>query len=186
MKLLIGITSSIAAYRLPNLVSQLVKEGHQVKTIVTEKAKAFVAPQALAVMSRNPCYDDAQEWGNTNQVLHIELAKWCDAMLIAPLTANTLAKMANGLCDNLLTSAVRALGKKPLILAPAMNTAMWENPITAEHLARLKKYFNVTVIDPIYKKLVDGDEGIGALAEDETIINIIKSISEKSQNTKFK
>ena len=176
MKILIGITSSIAAYRLPNLVSQLIKENHEVKTIVTEKAKAFVAPQALAVMSRNPCYSDADEWGNTNHVLHIELAKWCDVMLIAPLTANTLAKMANGFCDNLLTSAVRALGKKPLILAPAMNTAMWDNPITAEHLEKIKKYFNVTVIDPIYKKLADGDEGIGALAEDHTIREILESL----------
>ena len=186
MKLLIGITSSIAAYRIPNLVSQLVKEGHEVKTIVTEKAKAFVAPQALAVMSRNPYYDDSAEWGNTNHVLHIELAKWCDILLIAPLTANTLAKIAHGFCDNLLTSTIRALGKKPLLLAPAMNTAMWENPMTAEHLDKVRQYFNVKIIDPIYKKLADGDEGIGALAEDETIINIIKSISEKSQNTKFK
>jgi len=176
MKILIGITSSIAAYRLPNLISLLRKEGYEIKTIVTERAKAFVAPQSLAVMSGYPCYSDADEWGNTNRVLHIELAKWCDVLLIAPLTANTLAKMANGLCDNLLTSTVRALGNKPFLLAPAMNTAMWENPITMEQLNRLKQYYNVTIIDPIYKKLADGDEGIGALAEDDTIMEAIKSI----------
>lgn len=175
MNILIGITSSIAAYRIPNLVSALKKQNHEIKTIVTEKAKSFVAPQALAVMSQNPCHTDSDEWGNTQRVLHIELAKWCNAFIIAPLSANTLAKMANGLCDNLLTSTVRAYGKKPLLLAPAMNTAMWENPLTAEHLQKMETIYNITLIDPVFKKLADGDEGIGALAEDDTII---KTLSE--------
>lgn len=178
MKLLIGITSSIAAYRLPNLISQLVKKEFQIKTIVSEKAKAFVAPQALAVMSQNPAYDDADEWGNTDRVLHIELAKWCDAFLIAPLTANTLAKIANGLCDNLLTSSVRALGDKPLILAPAMNTRMWENPLTRRHLDLVAQIYNVTVIPPVAKRLADGDTGMGGLAEDKTIIEVLNRFVE--------
>ena len=176
MKILIGISSSIAAYRMPNLVSQLSKQGHEITTIVTESAKAFVTPQALAVMSKNPCYADADEWGNTERVWHIELAKWCDIFLIAPLTANTLAKMANGLCDNLLTSTVRALGNKPLILAPAMNTAMWENPLTARHIRQTAEIYDVTLISPVSKKLADGDEGMGGLAEDETILKAIEAV----------
>ncbi len=176
MKILIGITSSIAAYRLPNLISQLSKHGHEIKTIVTEHAKAFVAPQALAVMSRNTCYTDAEEWGNTRQVPHIELAKWCDVFLIAPLTANTLAKIANGFCDNLLTSTVRALGNKPLLLAPAMNTTMWENPLTARHIRQAAEIYEITLIQPVSKKLADGDEGMGGLAEDETIMHAINKI----------
>ncbi len=179
MKILIGITSSIAAYRLPNLVSQLSKQGHEIKTIVTEHAKAFVAPQALAVMSKNTCYSDAQEWGNTQQVPHIELAKWCDVFLITPLTANTLAKIANGLCDNLLTSTVRALGGKPLLLAPAMNTAMWENPLTVRHIRQAAEIYKVTLIQPVSKKLADGDEGMGGLADDETIMHTITNLSRK-------
>ena len=175
MKLLIGISSSIAAYRIPNLISTLRKKDIEIKTIVTEKAKAFVAPQALAVMSQHPCFDDRAEWGHTEQVLHIELAKWCDAFLIAPLTANTLAKISHGLCDNLLTSTVRAIGNKPLILAPAMNTRMWENPLTNHQLNMVKEFYNVTVIAPVAKRLADGDEGIGALAEDETIIEVVLS-----------
>jgi phosphopantothenoylcysteine decarboxylase len=147
-----------------------------IKTIVTERAKSFVAPQALAVMSQNPCLTDEDEWNYKDNVLHIELAKWCDAMLIAPLTANTLAKISNGLCDNLLTSTVRALGDTPLLLAPAMNTRMWENPITAEQIEVSKKYYNVTVIPPIEKQLADGDSGMGALAEDETIINAVLAL----------
>ena len=176
MNILIGITSSIAAYRLPNLISQLSKQGHTIKTIVSEHAKAFVAPQALAVMSKNPCYTDMEEWKNTQQVLHIELAKWCDVFLIAPLTANTLAKIASGLCDNLLTSTVRALGNKPLLLAPAMNTAMWENSLTARHIRQTAKIYEVTLIQPVSKKLADGDEGMGGLAEDETILHTLNNL----------
>ncbi len=179
MKLLIGVTSSIAAYRIPNLVSQLRKQGIEIKTIVTEKAKAFVTPQALAVMSQYPCFDDHDEWGNTAQVLHIELAKWCDAFLIAPLTANTLAKISAGICDNLLTSVVRALGAKPLLLAPAMNTRMWQNPLTEMHLNQVQQIYNVTLIPPVEKRLADGDEGMGGLAEDETIIQTILNLSNK-------
>ena len=181
MNLLIGITSSIAAYRLPNLISQLSKQEYEIKTIVSEHAKAFVAPQALAVMSKNPCYTDMDEWGNTQQVLHIELAKWCDVFIIAPLTANTLAKIANGLCDNLLTSTVRALGEKPLILAPAMNTTMWENPLTARHIRQVAEIYDVTLIQPVSKKLADGDEGIGGLADDETIMHAINKIVASSK-----
>ncbi len=181
MKILIGVTSSIAAYRMPNFVSTLKKRGHETQVIVTEKAKAFVAPQALAVMSGNPCLSDADEWNSSERVLHIELAKWCDVLLIAPLSANTLAKIANGLCDNLLTSTVRALGQTPLVLAPAMNTRMWENPMTDMHLRQAAQLYNVTVIPPIAKRLADGDEGIGALAEDETIIEIVERIGAREK-----
>jgi phosphopantothenoylcysteine decarboxylase len=176
MKLLIGVTSSIAAYRIPNLVSMLKKENFEVKTIVTEHAKAFVAPQALAVMSQNTCFSDKDEWTNKQNVLHIELAKWCDCYLLAPLSANTLAKIANGFCDNLLTSTVRALGDKPLLIAPAMNTAMWENPITKMHIKQCEQIYNLTVIDPISKQLADGDKGIGGLADDDTIISKIRNL----------
>ena len=179
MKILIGVTSSIAAYRIPNLVSTLKKQDHEIKVVISEKAHAFVAPQALAVMSGNPCYTDGDEWGNTNRVLHIELAKWCDVFLIAPLSANTLAKITNGVCDNLLTSTVRALGGKPLILAPAMNTQMWDNPITSNQLKQIEKFYNVAVIQPVAKRLADGDEGIGGLAEDETIIKTINKSGQR-------
>ncbi|NOX87580.1 MAG: phosphopantothenoylcysteine decarboxylase [Calditrichaeota bacterium] len=179
MKLLIGITSSIAAYRIPNLISTLTKKDYEIKTIVTEKAKAFVAPQALSVMSQNPCYDDRIEWGSTERVYHIELARWCDVCMISPLTANTLAKIVNGICDNLLTSTVRALGDKPLILAPAMNTKMWENPITKHHLELASKFYNTTVIPPVPKRLADGEVGIGGLADDQTIIEALSRFAAK-------
>ncbi|MGD9488317.1 MAG: flavoprotein [Calditrichaceae bacterium] len=181
MKILIGVTSSIAAYRIPNLISSLKKEDHEIKVIVSEHAKAFVAPQAIAVMSQNPCFTDHDEWNNTNRVLHIELAKWCDVFLIAPLSANTLAKISNGLCDNLLTSAVRALGDKKLVIAPAMNTRMWENGFTKIHIDLLGRIYNLDIIEPVSKRLADGDEGIGGLAEDETIIQAIRLLSNSAK-----
>lgn len=176
MKVLLGITSSIAAYRMPNFISQGRKQGHQFRTIVTEKALQFVTRQSLAIMSEHPCHRDEDEWGNTERILHIELTRWCDVLLIAPLTANTLAKLANGICDNLLTSAVRALGEKPLIIAPAMNTRMWENPFTNQHIEALRGIYALTVIEPIEKRLAEGEIGMGALAEDEEILSALQRI----------
>ena len=177
MKILAGVTSSISAYRIPNLLSQLKKQDHEIITMVSEAAKAFVTTQSLAVMSQNPCYQDSDEWSNTNDVLHIRLAKWCDVCLLAPLTANTLAKIANGICDNLVSSAIRALGDTQLVLAPAMNTRMWENKLTKHHLDLAARFYNLTVIDPVEKVLADGDEGMGGLADDETIIKVINKLS---------
>ncbi len=176
MNILLGISSSIAAYRIPNLVSQLKKNGHEVKTIITKHSKAFVTPQALSVMSGHPCHTDEDEWDNRSGVLHIELARWCDVFLIAPLSANTLAKLAGGICDNLLTSAVRALKERPLVLAPAMNTAMWDNPFTEEHLQKLAGVYDLHIIHPVSKVLADGEEGMGALAGDEAIMEALNQL----------
>ncbi len=176
MKVLVGITSSIAAYRMPNFISRGRKQGHEFRTMVTGKALQFVTQQSLAIMSQHPCYRDEDEWGNTERILHIELTRWCDALLLAPLTANTLAKLANGLCDNLLTSAVRALGAKPLIIAPAMNTRMWENPFTTRHIEALRNIYALTVIEPIEKQLAEGEVGMWAQAEDEEILSTLQHI----------
>ncbi len=173
MKILLAVTSSIAAYRIPNLVSQFKKQGHDIITMISEPAKSFASPQALAVMSQHKCYQDSDEWSNNDDVLHIKLAKWCDLCLVAPLTANTLAKIANGICDNLITSTIRAIGDTKLILAPAMNTRMWDNKLTKHHLDLIAEYYNVDIIDPVEKMLADGDEGMGGLADDETIIQKI-------------
>ena len=181
MKILIAVTSSIAAYRVPNLVSQFKKQGHEIITMISEPSKAFVSPQALAVMSQHKCYEDSDEWSNNDDVLHIKLAKWCDVCLIAPLTANTLAKIANGLCDNLITSTIRALSDTKLVLAPAMNTRMWDNKLTKHHLDLVAEYYDVTVIDPVEKMLADGDEGMGGLAGDETILEVIGKVKTRQK-----
>ncbi|XP_030432623.1 phosphopantothenoylcysteine decarboxylase isoform X1 [Gopherus evgoodei] len=158
---LVGVTGSVAALKLPVLVSELLEiPGLKVRVVTTERAKHFYNPQEIPVT----LYSDAEEWqlwkGRTDPVLHIDLRRWADLMLVAPLDANTLAKIANGICDNLLTCVIRAWDMtKPLLFCPAMNTAMWEHPITAHQVEQLKD-FGYTEIPCVVKRLVCGDEGV--------------------------
>ncbi len=128
-------------------------------------------------------WTDEDEWPGAlyqkdQEIPHIALREWADILLIAPLSANTLGKMANGLCDNLLTSLIRAWSvNKPMVLAPAMNTVMWEHPATQEHLQTLKRWHKIEVAQPIAKKLACGDEGIGAIARLDEIVAVINSHS---------
>uniref|UniRef100_A0A8C6Y0B4 Phosphopantothenoylcysteine decarboxylase n=1 Tax=Naja naja TaxID=35670 RepID=A0A8C6Y0B4_NAJNA len=169
--ILVGVTGSVAALKLPLLVEELLKiPGLEVLVVTTENAKHFYKAEEIPVT----IYDDSNEWQKwkkrTDPVLHIELRRWADLMLVAPLDANTLAKIANGICDNLLTCVIRAWDvSKPLFFCPAMNTLMWEHPITARQVGQLKE-FGYVEIPCIVKKLVCGDEGRGAMAEISTIV----------------
>ncbi|NXN08534.1 COAC decarboxylase, partial [Indicator maculatus] len=157
---LVGVTGSVAALKLPLLVDELLKiTGLEVKVVTTERAKHFYSAQEIPVT----LYSDEDEWqlwrGRSDPVLHIELRRWADLMVVAPLDANTLAKLASGICDNLLTCVIRAWDlSKPLLFCPAMNTAMWQHPITAQQVEQLKA-FGYTEIPCVVKKLVCGDEG---------------------------
>ncbi|XP_041574423.2 phosphopantothenoylcysteine decarboxylase isoform X2 [Taeniopygia guttata] len=151
----------------------------EVKVVTTERAKHFYNAQEIPVT----LYGDEEEWqlwkGRSDPVLHIELRRWADLMVVAPLDANTLGKVANGICDNLLTCVIRAWDlSKPLLFCPAMNTAMWEHPITAHQVEQLKG-FGYTEIPCVVKKLVCGDEGRGAMAEVWTIVERVKRILEE-------
>jgi phosphopantothenoylcysteine decarboxylase/phosphopantothenate--cysteine ligase len=165
-KILLGITGSIAAYKAIMLVRLLVKEGAEVKVIITPAAKDFVSPLVLSTLSKNKVLvelsqDDA--WSN-----HVLLGRWADIMLIAPLSCNTLAKMANGQCDNLLL-AVYLSATCPVILAPAMDEDMWHHPSTKKNLERVKEYGN-TIIDVETGELASGLYGDGRMSEPEKIL----------------
>ncbi|KFO94745.1 Phosphopantothenoylcysteine decarboxylase [Buceros rhinoceros silvestris] len=166
-RVVVGVTGSVAALKLPLLVDELLKiPGLEVKVVTTERAKHFYNPQEIPVT----LYSDEDEW---------RLRRWADLMLVAPLDANTLAKLANGICDNLLTCVIRAWDlSKPLLFCPAMNTAMWEHPITARQVEQLKG-FGYTEIPCVVKKLVCGDEGRGAMAEVWTIVESVKRVFEE-------
>ncbi|XP_037110885.1 phosphopantothenoylcysteine decarboxylase isoform X1 [Syngnathus acus] len=172
---LVGVTGSVAALKLPVLVSELLHlPGVDVRVVTTEHAQHFYNPEEVSVK----VYCDKDEWEMWSQrsdpVLHIELRRWADLLVIAPLDANTLGKIASGICDNLLTCVVRAWdSSRPLLFCPAMNTAMWQHPITAQQVDRLKE-FGYVEIPCIAKKLVCGDKGKGAMAEVSTIISVIK------------
>ncbi|KAB5574887.1 hypothetical protein PHYPO_G00214290 [Pangasianodon hypophthalmus] len=174
-RVLLGVTGSVAALKLPLLVSQLLEiPGIDVRVVTTDHATHFYKVAEVPVR----VYTDKDEWEmwktRSDPVLHIELRRWADLLVIAPLDANTLGKIASGICDNLLTCIVRAWDmSRPLLFCPAMNTAMWQHPITARQVATLQS-FGYVEIPCISKKLVCGDEGKGAMAEVSTIVDAIQ------------
>ncbi|CAJ0590191.1 unnamed protein product [Cylicocyclus nassatus] len=181
--LLIGVTGSVAVIKLEELIQKLYHSCPENKLIIkvaaTQSAMNLIETQDFDI--DEVIYEDRDEWsmwrGRGDPVLHIELRKWADAMLIAPLDANTLAKIAMGMNDNLVTSVVRAWDpRKPLYFAPAMNTMMWENPLTFQHRNTLKDLLRYKEIPPMEKELMCGDSGIGAMASTNMIATIIATV----------
>jgi phosphopantothenoylcysteine decarboxylase / phosphopantothenate---cysteine ligase len=174
-KILLGVTGSIAAYKSLLLVRLLIKEGAYVKVIQTPAARDFVTPLSLATLSRNPVLSDlfmADTWAN-----HVELGRWADILVIAPLSCNTLAKMASGLCDNLLMAAWLS-AVCPVILAPAMDEDMWRHPATQANLQRVQGFGNKII--PVGKgELASGLFGDGRMAEPETILEQLITVLSK-------
>ena len=171
-KILIGITGSIAAYKIPFLVRLLVKAGAEVKIIMTAASLNFVAPLTLSTLSKNDVLtglSDNNTWAN-----HVMLGRWADLFLIAPLSCNTLAKMANGLCDNLLT-AVYLSSACPVIVAPAMDEDMWHHPSIKRNIELITTYGN-RVIPVDSGDLASGLKGEGRMAEPEAIIALLNTL----------
>src|SRR5688572_20333764 len=169
-KILLGITGSIAAYKSIYLVRLLTKAGAEVKVIITPAAKDFVSPLTLSTLSRNPVLADLfdeQSWSN-----HVMLGRWADVMLVAPLSCNTLSKMAHGQCDNLLL-AVYLSATCPVVVAPAMDEDMWHHPATKENIQKLIEFGNKVI--PVDKgELASGLVGDGRMAEPGNIIKFIE------------
>ena len=168
---LLGITGGIAAYKMANVASGLRKAGATVHVIMTENATKFITPLTFETLTNNRCVVDTFARDFQYDVKHISLAKAADLILIAPATANVIAKLANGLADDMLTTTVLAARCKKLV-APAMNTAMLENPITQDNLAKLKKY-GFGIIEPAVGMLACKDVGSGKLPEPETLLDCI-------------
>jgi len=189
-KVLIAATGSVATVKLPLLVDQVVALGHEVKVILSQTARHFCTKEELlsrrdssqgqgttaAAVTVHLEEDEWKTWSKLGDpVLHIDLTKWADILLIAPLSANTMAKIVNGMCDTLLTSVVRAwplVDRKPILVAPAMNTHMWNHPVTSQHLEVLRRRDTMSIVQPVAKTLACGDVGIGAMAPTEEIIRV--------------
>lgn len=170
-KILIGITGGIAAYKIPQLVRILKKEGAEVQVVLSESAKSFVTPQTLSVLSEKPALSDffksdQGEWNN-----HVHLGLWADLILIAPAGANTLAKMSHGICDNLLMSVILS-ARCPIFVAPAMDLDMWTHPSTQSNIQTLVNR-GVHMIEPEEGSLASGLEGKGRMAEPENIARVL-------------
>jgi phosphopantothenoylcysteine decarboxylase/phosphopantothenate--cysteine ligase len=181
-KILIGITGSIAAYKIPFLVRFLVKEGAEVKIVMTEAAKDFVSPLTLSTLSKNPVLSklfDDDSWSD-----HVHLGRWADVMLIAPLSCNTLAKMANGLCDNLFLATYLS-SVSPVIAVPAMDEDMWKHPSTKRNIDTIQKD-GCLVIPVSYGELASGLIGEGRMAEPEMIVEFLKDYFKRKDQLKGK
>ena len=183
MKILLGITGGIAAYKTPQLVRLLVKKGHNVRVILTEKAKDFVTSLTLSTLSKEPVLSDFAtidgEWNS-----HVALAQWADLLLIAPATANTIAKMASGQCDNLLLATYFS-AKKPVWVAPAMDLDMYAHPTVTENLIKLERFGN-HIIPSTYGELASGLVGQGRMAEPEDIVASIETALQETLPLKGK
>lgn len=172
-KIVIAVTGGIAAYKAADIISALISMGNEVKVITTDNALNFVTPHVLNVISKGNYVTETP--GETK---HIELAKWCDAFVVVPATANTIAKLANGFADNLVTTSFLALHKETRrIICPAMNTHMYENEATLVNLKKLQDLGpGCRIIDPVVGILACGDRGIGKLAPTKTIVQEIDDI----------
>jgi phosphopantothenoylcysteine decarboxylase / phosphopantothenate---cysteine ligase len=173
--ILLGISGGIAAYKTASLVRLFIKAGAHVQVIMTPASKDFITPLTLSTLSKNPVFSDFynedgknQKWNN-----HVELGLWADIMIIAPATANTLSKMSNGLCDNLLLACYLS-AKCPVYFAPAMDLDMYIHPSTVESFAKLKSFGN-TMIPAENGELASGLSGEGRMAEPSTIITFVET-----------
>lgn len=170
-KILIGVTGSIAAYKTPALVRLFIKAGAEVKVIMTKDAEHFVTAKTLSVLSKNSVekefFDEADNWNN-----HVKLGLWADVLLIAPATANTIAKMANGLCDNLLLATYLSARCKTIV-APAMDLDMFQHPSTLRNLEQVKRD-GVIIIPAAHGELASGLVGDGRMAEPENIFSFVE------------
>ena len=170
----LAITGSIASYKTADLVSSLKKQGHSVSVLMTKAATDFIQPLTLQVLSQNLVHLDVMQEPYPDQVNHIERGKETDLFIVAPATANTIAKLAHGFADNMVTSTALALPDNiPKLLAPAMNTKMYNHPATQTNLKTLESY-GYGIISPKESLLACGDFGSGALADLEIIIERIK------------
>ncbi|MDR0851604.1 MAG: phosphopantothenoylcysteine decarboxylase [Clostridiales Family XIII bacterium] len=173
--ILLGVTGSIAVYKAADLANKLTKTGDSVDVVMTKNAQEFVAPLTFETLTKNRVYTDSFEKTGDFDVEHIGLAKKADIVLIAPATANIIGKIASGIADDLLTTIVMAVQNKPIVICPAMNTAMYENKIVQANMLKLKE-LGYLFIEPRESLLACGDLGKGALAETETILAFIATL----------
>lgn len=201
-RVLLGVTGSVAALKTPDLVRGFLQRGHEVRVVATRAAQYFFDPDTLppgTLVTDDdewPGAAEGQRYQRGDEVLHIELRRWAERLVIAPLDANTLAKLAMGLSDNCLSCVYRAWDPaRPVWLAPAMNTLMWEHPLTMRHLRELAHLVGILsyrgndkdklihainhaggflrILPPIHKTLACGDTGVGAMAEVSTVLDAV-------------
>lgn len=182
--IVLGVTGSIAAYKIANLTSMLVKLNADVHVIMTQNATKFITPMTFETLTNNKCIVDTFDRNFNFDVKHVSLAKRGDLFMVAPCTANVIGKVAGGICDDMLTTTIMAT-KAPVVFAPAMNTGMWENPILQDNLKKLKHY-GYHIIEPVVGRLACGDTGSGKMPSEEMLLEYIMLLLAKDKDLKGK
>jgi phosphopantothenoylcysteine decarboxylase/phosphopantothenate--cysteine ligase len=177
--ILIGVTGGIAAYKTATIIRLLVKNGAEVRVIMTEHSKEFITTLTLSTLSKNPVYTEFFDPTNGNWNSHVDLGLWANLFLIAPATANTLAKMANGVADNLLLTTYLS-ARCPIFVAPSMDMDMLSHPATIINIETLKAFGN-TILEPASGELASGLSGKGRMAEPEEIVKEIEDFFTKKK-----
>jgi phosphopantothenoylcysteine synthetase/decarboxylase len=178
--LLLGVCGGIAAYKAADLTSRAIKAGWDVRVVMTRGAPQFIGPITFEALSGHPVMTAAIDTGaspdGVSSIDHISWAKWADVAVVAPLTASTLGKLACGIADDALTTVFMALpAGVPILLCPAMNTAMWDQPVVRRNLTWLEDLGRTQIVGPVSKRLACGDVGVGGLADLDDILQAVDS-----------
>jgi len=172
LRVLLGVSGGIAAYKAVELARRLGTGNAAVRTVMTQAACMLVGPKSFEAVTGSPVHVDMWETSPPESISHVSLAQWADVVVVAPATADAIAKIANGICDDLLSTLICACWPKPVLLAPAMNDAMWQNPAVQRNVERLGKT-GYTLIGPETGPLACGRDAIGRMSEPEKIVEAI-------------
>lgn len=183
LHILLGVSGGIAAYKAVGLASKLTCAGAKVHTIMTENACRLIGPKSFEAVTGSAVFTSLWEGPEGYKISHINLAELADIVVVAPATANIIAKIANGICDDLLSTTLCACWQKQRLLAPAMNNNMWTNPAVQQNVKAVKE-MGFELAGPVRGRLACGSEGIGRMSEPQEILDILKKIASKIERKK--
>jgi len=183
LNILLGVSGGIAAYKAVDLASKLSSAGAGVNTVMTESACRLVGPKSFEAVTHSAVFTSLWDTPGEYEIDHIALVDWADIVVVAPATANIIGKIANGICDDLLSTMLCVCWAKPTLLAPAMNNNMWNNPAVQHNVKRVKE-MGFGLIGPVKGRLACGTEGIGRMSEPEDILEAIEKMASEIKGNK--
>ncbi len=183
LNILLGVSGGIAAYKAVELASKLTAVGAKVNTVMTKNACRLICPKSFEAVTNSAVFTSLWERGEKYKIGHVNLADWADIVVVAPATANIIGKIANGICDDLLSTILCAASAKPILLAPTMNNNMWTNAAVQRNVKMVKE-MGFQLIGPETGRLACGTEGIGRMSEPKDILEAIEKIASKTKRKK--
>ena len=183
LNVLVGVSGGVAAYKAVDLAGKLTGAGSRVKTVMTENACQLIGPKIFEAVTRSAVFTSLWDSPEEYKISHINLADWADIIVVAPATANIIGKVANGLCDDLLSTTLCTCWQRPVLLAPAMNERMWSNPVVQRNIKTVQE-MGFKLIGPEEGRLACGTEGIGRMSEPQDILEAIGKIASQIKRRK--